>query len=93
VALRNCSAYDLDGRCCGWLKHAENWAWQHKWDIVGATATFVPVAGEIAWAYRGYRTYRVLTAGYRAYRAASDTNQALRATRLGGRVGGLVRVD
>jgi RHS repeat-associated protein len=50
---------DLDGKRCWSLRCAGRWAMKHKWDIIGAAATFVPLAGEAAWAYRGYRAYRM----------------------------------
>jgi RHS repeat-associated protein len=70
----NCT--DLDGRWPSWhsVRHA---VWKYKWDIAGAALSFVPVAGEAVWAYRGYRAYRVYKE-YRAIRAARSIGRAIR---------------
>ena len=82
----NCT--DLDGRwpcfrCAG--KSAGRWAWRNRGNIVGAGLTFVPIAGQVAWAYRGYKTYKAVRGSYNAYRASRLANRALSATRIGGR--------
>src|SRR3954471_12505420 len=65
------NSFDLDGRICwscGWhhVTHAASsgyhWAGHHKLDIALTAVSFVPVAGEAAWLYRGYRVARVLRA-------------------------------
>jgi RHS repeat-associated protein len=71
------NGYDLDGRCCGWLKKARHWAWEHKWDIALTAASFVPVAAPLAWGYRAYRVVRVARAAYQAGRVG----RSIRATR------------
>ncbi len=58
------NALDLDGKRCWSIRCGARWAWRHKADIAGAAVTFVPMAGQVAWAYRGYRLYQ----SYRAYK-------------------------
>ena len=45
--------FDLDGRW-GWHKFT-HWVSHHKLDIALVALSFVPVAGEVAWGYRGAR--------------------------------------
>ena len=53
---------DLDGRCwiCRQVKSASRWAWRNREAIVGVGLSFVPVAGQLSWVYRGYKAYRFL---------------------------------
>ena len=55
---------DLDGR---WERGRNAWSWakRNKWGIAGTALSFVPVAGQISWAYRGYRAYRYFTSSGR----------------------------
>jgi RHS repeat-associated protein len=79
---------DLDGRC--WIgrnpdgscrgHNQAHWVANHKADIIGAGLFFIPVAGELAWAYRGYRAYRM----YRGYRAARGVRFGVRLFRSKG---------
>lgn len=43
-----------------WYQSVATWVGHHKMDIAGVALSFVPVAGEIEWAYRGYRVARAL---------------------------------
>lgn len=54
-----------------------------QWDIIGTAATFVPVASEIAWAYRGYRMARFARTGYESWRAGRSLRRISSGVRYG----------
>lgn len=81
---------DLDGKSLwGWIKrtaskavravgrglaNAGRWAWRNKWTIANIALTVVPVAGQLAWAYRGYKAARWAINAYRSTRARGAVN-------------------
>ncbi|WP_415544877.1 hypothetical protein [Dermacoccus barathri] len=79
---------DISGEwgCWGYCSKAWKWTTHHKADIAMTALTFVPVAGQAAWVYRGFRV-GATAKRYYAYRSAArfGRNRVSVPTRGGGK--------